>query len=400
MVDTGTARGGWSSTSNLRRPEPAVQAGGQGRLDGAGRLGQPSAPMRAVLLLLALLGPATARAHDADIVFAQVNRVADGEVTVRLTLTAATLMMLAPVDVDGDGALHGAELSARQAAIEAGVWDQVPLGAVATAGAQPCSRTESFARAEQTFVALHARFECPPGELQQQFRILSVLPSGYKVVLGSYGQGELRGQSFAQGHQQTLLIGAEGAAAEGAGRGVGTWFLLGVEHIFAGIDHLAFVLALILVGGHWKRVLLLVTSFTLAHSITLGATALELIRLSGEASRWVEVAIAATIIWVALENLLLREHRHRVLLTFGFGLVHGFGFAGVLLDLGLGQDAVPALLGFNLGVEAGQAAVVLAAYPLVRLLAKRPPVYLWTLRMGSGAILCAGAFWMVSRLMP
>ena len=111
-----------------------------------------------------------------------------------------------------------------------------------------------------------------------------------------------------------------------------------------------------------------------------------------------EVAIAASIVWVAVENLLLREHRHRVWLTFAFGLVHGFGFASVLLELGLGDDAALALAGFNLGVEAGQAAVVLATYPLVRLLARRPAVNRWTLRLGSGAILAAGAFWVVTRL--
>jgi hypothetical protein len=163
------------------------------------------------------------------------------------------------------------------------------------------------------------------------------------------------------------------------------------------VDHLAFLLAVLLVGGGLKRVLLLVTSFTVAHSLTLGATALGWVVLDGDRSRWVEAAIAASIIYIALENLVLREHRHRALITFLFGLVHGFGFAGVLAGYGLGDSVVTGLLGFNLGVELGQAVVVAFLLPVLRMVQRRPALHLRTVRVLSMLILTAGGYWMVER---
>jgi hypothetical protein len=111
----------------------------------------------------------------------------------------------------------------------------------------------------------------------------------------------------------------------------------------------------------------------------------------------VEAAIAASIVWVAVENLVLREHRHRALLTFLFGLVHGFGFASVLSGYGLGDAVVTGLLGFNLGVELGQAAVVAVLLPLVRVLRHWPRVHQPTVRALSLLILTAGGYWLIER---
>lgn len=350
--------------------------------------------MRKLWTIVVLLAGTSAAAHDADIIYAQVTRGEGARVEERLTMTAGTLLQLAPVDADADGLVDDADLQASAAAIAAGVWDQAPLAAKSG----PCVRKEAAARVKETFLELNATFECGEGELTQIFRVLSVLPSNYKVVLGVYGDGELKGQAFAQGNAQTLTLLGPEAPAGGEQIGLFGWVVLGVEHIFLGIDHLAFLLAVLLVGGTWKRVLLLVTSFTLAHSITLGATALGWVNLSGSAGRWVEVAIAASIVWIALENLVLRQHRHRAILTFAFGLVHGFGFASVLMEIGLGESVVTGLLGFNLGVELGQACVVLALYPLMRWVGRRDVVNRWTIRVASGAILAAGAFWMVERV--
>ncbi|NVJ25474.1 HupE/UreJ family protein, partial [Myxococcus sp. AM011] len=172
---------------------------------------------------------------------------------------------------------------------------------------------------------------------------------------------------------------------------------LGLRHIFEGVDHLAFLLAVLLVGGGLKRVLLLVTSFTVAHSLTLGATALGWIVLDEGRVRWVEAAIAASIIYVAAENLVLKEHRHRALITFLFGLVHGFGFASVLAGYGLGDSVVKGLLGFNLGVELGQAIVVVVLLPPLRMLQRRPGLHRGAVRVLSVCILAAGGYWMVER---
>ncbi len=150
---------------------------------------------------------------------------------------------------------------------------------------------------------------------------------------------------------------------------------LGIEHIFSGYDHLSFLLALLLVipvgatGVSVRRglgdVVRVVTAFTLAHSVTLLLAGLEVVRLP---SRLVEPAIAASILFVAVENL-LRTPRHRFVLTFAFGLVHGFGFASILREVGLPPRGVlPSLLSFNLGVELGQLAVVALVAPMLTVL--------------------------------
>jgi hypothetical protein len=342
-----------------------------------------------VFLLLA----GSAGAHDADILYAQLWRPAAGEPEVRerITLTPDTLGRLIPADADGDGGLSQADLDAREAALALGIWDAIPL----SAGGQPCPRTGATARLRESYVELAATFSCPPGELRQRFTVLSLLPPEYRVVLGSMVEGE-QGQRFADASSPTLVVPEPGGGTQ-AVSGLGGWMALGVIHIFGGLDHLAFLLALLLVGGSLRRVLVLVTTFTLAHSLTLGATALGLIVLDEARARWVEVAIAVSIIWVAVENLVLREHRHRAFLTFAFGLIHGFGFASVLQGYGLGESAVVGLFGFNLGVELGQAAVVAVLFPLVRWVQRRPDIHLRTVRALSVLLMAAGGWWLVER---
>ena len=350
-----------------------------------------------VVLATLLLVAGAASAHDADILYSQVRRASPDAPEVRqvLTLTAGTLGLLLPADADGDGAVSQADLDARRAALEVGVWDAMPL----TAGGPPCARTAHSALLRQTYVELSATFTCPPGPLRQTYTVLSVLPAGYRVILGSSLDGEVPGASFADAAQPSVAISGPAEGGEGASttRGLGAWVGEGVRHIFEGVDHLVFLLGVLLVGGGFRRVLLLVTSFTVAHSLTLGATALGWVVLDADRARWVEAAIAASIIYIAVENLLLREHRHRVLITFLFGLVHGFGFANMLIGYGLGDSVVSALLGFNLGVELGQAVVVAVLLPVLRMVGRRPSLHLWTVRCVSVCILAAGGYWMIER---
>ena len=143
---------------------------------------------------------------------------------------------------------------------------------------------------------------------------------------------------------------------------VGSFFFLGVEHIVTGYDHLLFLLALILCGGNLIQLLKIITAFTLAHSITLAAAALNIITLP---SVLVEAVIALSIAYVAFENLYPRYAiSRRWTISFVFGLMHGFGFSSVLHDIGLPQDnLIWSLLNFNLGVEAGQLAAVVLVLP-------------------------------------
>jgi hypothetical protein len=341
-----------------------------------------------LLLSSALLWAGPARAHVADMIFAWLEP-REGGYLQRLTMTADTLSLLAPIDADGDRVVTQAELDGQAEAIALGVWGQAPLfSEEGRCELAPAAR--AFLR--ERFVELHATFTCAGPPARQQFRLLSVLPSGYRVVSSFLGV-----ERFAEGAEQTVVFGP--AQATQGPRPLAGWVWLGMVHIFLGVDHLAFVFALLLVSGTWRRLLLLVSSFTVAHSITLGASALGWVPLTPFAERWVEVVIAASIVWVAAENLLLGQHRHRAALTFGFGLVHGFGFASVLRGYGLGESAWRALLGFNLGVEVGQVAVVGAALPLLWLARRRPIIDQWTVRVGSTAVGVAGALWLVQRVL-
>jgi len=139
-----------------------------------------------------------------------------------------------------------------------------------------------------------------------------------------------------------------------------TYLIFGIEHILTGMDHLLFVACLIFIAGTWRRILVTITGFTVAHSITLTLSALELVQLPVPP---IEAVIALSIVFLAREIALDRRDtltwRYPVAISAGFGLLHGFGFASALKDIGLPQTEIPtALLSFNVGVEIGQIAFV------------------------------------------
>jgi hydrogenase/urease accessory protein HupE len=176
-----------------------------------------------------------------------------------------------------------------------------------------------------------------------------------------------------------------------------SFFPLGVEHIATGYDHLLFLLALILCGGNLKSLVKIITAFTVAHSITLGAAALGLVSLP---SALVESVIALSIAYVAFENLFPRcALSRRWMISFAFGLIHGFGFSSVLQEIGLPRDnLVWALLNFNLGVEAGQLVAVLIAIPALLWL-KKQSYEQRVIRGLSWLVMLAGLSWFIERLM-
>lgn len=168
----------------------------------------------------------------------------------------------------------------------------------------------------------------------------------------------------------------------------------GAKHIFLGYDHLMFLVALIIIGGELLALVKVVSAFTLAHSITLILAALQIVSLP---SRWVESAIALSIAYVALENFLVKTFSKRWRITFFFGLVHGFGFANALRNLGLpSRGLVASLLCFNVGVEIGQVAVVLLCLPFIRYLQTKTTHTIFV-RVVSGIVFVFGAGWFVER---
>jgi hydrogenase/urease accessory protein HupE len=187
----------------------------------------------------------------------------------------------------------------------------------------------------------------------------------------------------------------------------GTYFVLGVEHILLGFDHLMFVLALLLLVRDLRPLLGAITAFTVAHSLTLAGTTFGWVKL---ASAPVEATIALSIMFVAVEIMRVRAGRNSLtaampwLASFAFGLLHGFGFAGALREIGIPEDAAPlALLFFNLGVEAGQLTFIAAVLTIMFAWPRLAPVSLNT-RVGAYAwrapvyvIGVTAAFWFIER---
>lgn len=173
------------------------------------------------------------------------------------------------------------------------------------------------------------------------------------------------------------------------------FFEAGIEHIITGYDHICFLLAVVLWASRAWPVVKIVTAFTISHSITLTLAALQIVDIP---SRWTEIAIALSIIYVAIENFFTRKVDGRWRDTLFFGFVHGFGFASGLIEMGVPQRAiVPALASFNIGVEVGQIGVVLLVLPLLVLIDKlffNRERNLRFVQICSGVIACLGAYWL------
>jgi len=212
--------------------------------------------------------------------------------------------------------------------------------------------------------------------------------AGVQKIFTKYGPFEL--DLTAERLNPTVL----GTAAE--------FILWGMHHIFVGYDHIAFLMALLLAAQRLRDMLRVVTSFTVAHSITLLLAALDVIRLPGAVT---ESLIAASIVYVAVENFFITDGRYRWMLTFAFGLVHGLGFSSVLRDRlqDLQSIAVP-VVSFNLGVELGQVTILLIALPVLMLIRRAPDEKArerrqwWLIRIGSTPIFLLGSFWLVDRV--
>jgi hydrogenase/urease accessory protein HupE len=185
----------------------------------------------------------------------------------------------------------------------------------------------------------------------------------------------------------------------------GAYLMHGVEHILFGFDHLLFVLALILIVRSTRVLLLTVTAFTVAHSITLSLATLGLVRVAGPP---VEATIALSILLLAFEIIRVQRGQPSLtakwpwLVAFSFGLLHGFGFASALTEIGLPQGDVPlALFAFNVGVEIGQLAfigVVIGALTVARRIGFSPSIGHRALSIATYAIGILAAFWFIERL--
>ncbi|MGQ0593749.1 MAG: HupE/UreJ family protein [Gammaproteobacteria bacterium] len=366
-------------------------------------------------LFLALCGlsvpSSTALAHPPGLSSAEVS-IASERIAVVLSYAVQDLEALAPADTDGDAEVSDTERAqwatrlvplAEQSltlAAEGKRYGAAGAPRVRFDDAQNVHFDLSFDRPAEAGFSLHAAFPGP-------------LPAGHRQLVSVQdADGRVLGERMAERDGWSLEVAPDGgvrfladqdrANISGSTPGTFVAFLtLGVEHILTGYDHLLFLFALLVVSPGLSSSIKIITAFTVAHSITLGLATFHIVEIQ---SAIVEPLIAATIVYVGLENLVRREPpRGRWFLTFLFGLVHGFGFAGVLRDLGVGSGdlgiALP-LFSFNLGVELGQLMVAACLLPLLAWLRGRPALALRWVPVSSLLVVITGGYWLAVRTLP
>lgn len=349
--------------------------------------------LRRCALLLALLIAAPAAAHPVPFSYVDIevgDSAIDGKVRVHLRDAGPVLGIEDWAELLGPQAraAHRAALQAYLAAridIDGGALRRARWGA---------------ARIVDDNEAIELDFRipgAPPGALSIDAELFTADPL-HQTFVNVYEGGELRRQwIFARGSDPATYYRGSSAGVLAV---AGTFVPSGARHILIGPDHLLFLIGLLLLGGGWRRLAVIVTAFTAGHSITLSLAALDIVNPPA----WlVEPAIALSIIVVGVDNLLQRKGGGRDLrawVALAFGLVHGFGFAGVLREFGLPQEALGwSLFSFNVGVELGQLAVVVVAASMLAFLRKRRPA--WSDRvavLGSLAVIAGGAYWFGERV--
>lgn len=362
----------------------------------------------ALCIALALGLSALASAHQSSVVFGDV--VASGRV-VEVTLQIAHSDLYEALGLERDRPAGPAEAEAGAARVAGYLLERVTVSnhGHACPGAAEQHAIARKPGSDAFFFVQKLRFRCSRSleEAAITYNLFFDVDPRHQCLLRlhrDFGEGSGETEHALRASSRTLTLGRPLSTFDN----VRDYAALGVEHIFTGYDHLAFLFALLIVaaGGsaatattgatgapgaagtgttstgvspssaadsRARRGLLavvrVVTAFTLAHSVTLCLSGLGVLSLPG---RLVESFIAASIGYVAIENLLRPAPRHRFLLTFLFGLVHGFGFASVLKEVGLPRSGLLlSLLSFNVGVEAGQLLVVALAFPVLFLLASR-----------------------------
>lgn len=218
----------------------------------------------------------------------------------------------------------------------------------------------------------------------------SATESVSQVNVADYELGGAAGRIVFEPGNQRLNAGGPGILAS-----AGRFIVLGFQHILGGIDHVLFILVLLLGARTLTGVIRVATAFTAAHSVTLALAAIGWVSLPPSI---VEPLIAASIAYVAVENIIRGETRHRLLVVFAFGLMHGLGFADALNLTGeTTWRLISSLLAFNIGIEVGQAVIIVAVWPLL-LLARRQRWQRLAQVATSGVIACLGSLWVLERL--
>ena len=363
-------------------------------------------PLAALLLMLLLTEVASAHISSSGFLVVHVQ----GEVlsgSLEIALRDAELAV--GVDANHDGKITWGELRATEPRLARYVAQHLALSAQGSECPLTFQPLQVNERVDGNYAWLPFTAQCAaePKKLSVRYSLMDDLDPSHRGLL-----------TLTSGNTaQTGVLGGKDATTSftvdepSRWRAFVEYLRAGIEHIWGGIDHLLFLISLLLPAvlsrkrGQWEPVpsarpafmsiLKVVTAFTLAHSITLTLAALDVVRLP---SRLTESVIAASIIVAALNNIFPVVTESRARIAFAFGLLHGFGFASVLADMGLPNGArLLSLLAFNLGIEAGQLAVVLAVMPVVYHLRAGRLYRNTVLPWGSAAIAGLALVWLVQR---
>jgi hypothetical protein len=369
--------------------------------------------MMAILRLLviasfAALMASAASAHTQSYSFLSLT-LGPTSVEGRVELAVRDLDRVHDLDADRDGSITWGEFRRREQELATATLAHISIGAPDGRCSLISEEAVTYTRGGETYIVIPFHGACPP-----HAEAVTLI---YGLLFASDAQHRgLFAVTTSQGTQTFVMTPAAKSAVIDSVQAAGLSGFLsfighGAHHIWIGYDHILFLLALLLPSvlvrraGGWegvprpgaalKDVMKVVTAFTLAHSITLSLAALQVISLP---SRLVESAIAASVVLAALNNLRGTVESRRWVLAFCFGLIHGFGFASVLTDLGLPQQAlVLALVGFNVGVEIGQLAIVAVFLPLAFSLRSTGFYRLGVLKAGSVLVAVLAGWWFVQR---
>jgi len=362
---------------------------------------------RLMVALLLLLASSLAQAHKPSDSYLAV-KVESGRIEGQWDIALRDLEYAIGLDADGNGEITWGELSARHAQLAAYALARLQVSSADAACALQATDHLVDRHSDGAYAVIRFAADCPAA-------------SSLKIRYGLFFELDPTHRGLARieagGVTQTAVFGPERAeqtfnlATPSLPEQIVAYVREGVWHIWIGFDHVLFLLSLLLPAvflreaGRWVPaqrfkpvfwdVLKVVTAFTVAHSITLSLASLEIIALP---SRLVESVIAASVVFAAMNNLYPLVNERRWLMAFVFGLIHGFGFASVLTDLGLPRDAlVSSLFGFNVGVELGQLTIVAVFLPLA--FALRGTRFYSRVVFAGGSVLVAilAAIWLTER---
>jgi hydrogenase/urease accessory protein HupE len=351
--------------------------------------------------LFSLVPLRDAAAHDPGLSSLTI-RLSTSSLQATLTLAVKDASQLAELDQNQDGTVTQVEFGRSRRQLDTAVARQVVIAADGKVAKDKSIRSRLDENNN-----VEVRLDFGPvvfSTLEIQSNLIASLPLGHRQYLqvqNLAGETVFERLLSASAHRVTVQMPHTSAsmAPFETVRSFANFLSLGVKHILTGYDHLLFLLGLLIVARGLVSALTIITSFTIAHSITLTVATLHLVQIP---SRIVEPLIAASIVFVGVENLLRGDIPNaRRIVPFGFGLIHGFGFASALQEAGIGAGTggiVLPLFSFNLGVELGQIMVAAVALPIIWKLRENPMFVARWAPACSAAVALLGSFWFVERV--